>query len=119
MASMVNEEIEYQTSEHAEEEEEEVERDQQDEELEEANSHIEGKLITSKQIEQFQFIDLNLISQIQEAEEVENGDASVGNDESKADSEPENDKNDSDEEEFAGFDEDEIKVTSKKRQVER
>jgi len=53
MASMVNEEIEYQTSEHAEEEEEEIERDQQDEELEEANSHIEGKLITSKQIEQF------------------------------------------------------------------
>jgi len=53
MASMVNEETEYQTSEHAEEEEEEVERDQQDEELEDANSHIEGKLITWKQIEQF------------------------------------------------------------------
>jgi len=48
MASMVNEETEYQTSEHAEEEEEEVERDQQDEKLEDANSHIEGKLITWK-----------------------------------------------------------------------
>jgi len=55
-----------------------------------------------------------------EGEEIENVEASDGNDESKeVDSEPGNDKNESDEEEFAGFDEDEIKVTSKKRQIER